>query len=330
MSRGKENGTGVSEFLLLGITSDPEQRQVLFWLFLCTYLVTVAGNTLIILVIGSDPRLHTPMYFFLTNLSFVDICFTTNLIPKLLVSHVAGTWTISYPHCLTQMYFLISFANLDTLLLAAMALDRYVAICKPLQYHTIITPQLCRGLMALMWTSAGLISLLHTLLMNRLTFCSSARGISHFYCDAYLLMKIACSDTRINQRVFLGAVVLFVAPCAHCGLLRPHSCSRPPDPLRPRKAQGIFHMRFPSVCGHPVLWNCPGGIHTTPQLLLSPGHSSNHHVHSGDPHAKPLHLQPEEPGHEEGCKKTLRQGLQILLAVTSAGLISGEVQVVRK
>lgn len=214
MSRGKENGTGVSEFLLLGITSDPEQRQVLFWLFLCTYLVTVAGNTLIILVIGSDPRLHTPMYFFLTNLSFVDICFTTNLIPKLLVSHVAGTWTISYPHCLTQMYFLISFANLDTLLLAAMALDRYVAICKPLQYHTIITPQLCRGLMALMWTSAGLISLLHTLLMNRLTFCSSARGISHFYCDAYLLMKIACSDTRINQRVFLGAVVLFVAPCA--------------------------------------------------------------------------------------------------------------------
>lgn len=95
------------------------------------YLVTVAGNTLIILVIGSDPRLHTPMYFFLTNLSFVDICFTTNLIPKLLASHVAGTWTISYPHCLTQMYFLITFANLDTFLLAAMALDRYVAICHP-------------------------------------------------------------------------------------------------------------------------------------------------------------------------------------------------------
>ncbi|KAM8941609.1 olfactory receptor 1D2-like [Lycaon pictus] len=214
MSRGKENVTGVTEFLLLGITSDPEQRQVLFWLFLCMYLVTVAGNTLIILVIGSHPRLHTPMYFFLINLSFVDICFTTNLIPKLLVNHVAGTWTISYPHCLTQMYFLISFANLDTFLLAAMALDRYVAICKPLLYHTIITPQLCRGLTTLMWTCSGLISLVHTLLMNRLTFCSSAREILHFYCDAYLLMKIACSDTRVNQHMFLGAVVLFVAPCA--------------------------------------------------------------------------------------------------------------------
>ncbi|XP_077602430.1 olfactory receptor 1D2-like [Crocuta crocuta] len=213
MSRGKENGTGVTEFLLLGLTSDPEQRQVLFWFFLCTYLVTVAGNTLIILVIGSDPHLHTPMYFFLTNLSFVDLCFTTNLIPKLLVNHVAGTWTISYPHCLTQMYFLISFANLDTFLLAAMALDRYVAICKPLQYYAIITPQLCRGMTALMWMCSGLISLVHTLLMNRLTFCSCAREISHFYCDAYLLMKIACSDTRLNQHMFLGAVVLFVAPC---------------------------------------------------------------------------------------------------------------------
>ncbi|XP_034885227.1 olfactory receptor 1D2-like [Mirounga leonina] len=214
MSRGKENGTGVTKFLLLGITSDPEQRQVLFWLFLCMYLVTVAGNTLIILIIGSDPHRHTPLYFFLTNLSFADICFTTNLIPKLLVSHVAGTWTISYPHCLTQMYFLISFANLDTCLLAAMALDRCVAICHPLQYHTIISPQLCRGLTTLMWTCSGLIALVHTFLMNRLTFCSSAREIAHFYCEAYLLMKIACSDTRVNQHVFLGAVVLFVAPCA--------------------------------------------------------------------------------------------------------------------
>ncbi|XP_042544925.1 olfactory receptor 1D2-like [Dipodomys spectabilis] len=213
MSRGDKNETGVSEFLLLGITRDPGQQQVLFWFFLCMYLVTVVGNTLIIVVISSDPRLHTPMYFFLTNLSFVDLCFTTNLIPKLLANHVAGTWTITYPHCLTQMYFLISFANVDTFLLAAMALDRYVAICKPLQYCTIITPRLCAGLVALVWVSSGLISLVHTLLMSRLTFCSSAREISHFYCDAYLLMKMACSDTHVNQCVFLGAVVLFVAPC---------------------------------------------------------------------------------------------------------------------
>ncbi|XP_062941696.1 olfactory receptor 1N1-like [Cynocephalus volans] len=213
MSRGKENDTGVSEFLLLGITSDPGQRQVLFWLFLCMYLVTLAGNTLIILVIGSAPHLHTPMYFFLTNLSFVDICFTTKLIPRLLVSHVAGTWTIPYTHCLTQMYFFISFAHLDTFLLAVMALDRFVAICHPLQYCSIFTPWLCGEIAALVWVGSGLISLVHTLLMSRLTFCSSTQEISHFYCEAYLLLKIACSDTRVNQRMFLGAVVLFVAPC---------------------------------------------------------------------------------------------------------------------
>ncbi|KAM9253077.1 LOW QUALITY PROTEIN: olfactory receptor 1D2-like [Dugong dugon] len=213
MSRGKENETGVSEFLLLGITNDPGQKQVLFWLFLCMYLITVAGNVLIILVICSDPHLHSPMYFFLTNLSFVDICFTINLIPKLLVNHVSRTWTISYPHCLTQMYFLISFAHMDTFLLAVMALDRYVVICNPLQYLTIIIPQLCGGLAILVWTYSSLISLVHTLLMSILTFCSSAQEISHFYCDAYLLMKIACLDTRVNQHVFLAAVVLCVGPC---------------------------------------------------------------------------------------------------------------------
>ncbi|XP_051023495.1 olfactory receptor 1D2-like [Acomys russatus] len=213
MSKGRENETGISEFILLGITNDPQQQQILFWAFLCMYLVTVVGNALIFLAISSDSRLHTPMYFFLANLSFVDICFTTNLIPRLLASHVAGTRTISYTHCLTQMYFLISFANVDTFLLAAMALDRFVAICYPLQYCTIITPKLCGGLAAVVWVCSGLISLVHTLLMSRLTFCSSPPEISHFYCDAYLLMKLACSDTRVNQRVFLGAVVLFVAPC---------------------------------------------------------------------------------------------------------------------
>ncbi|XP_032769836.1 olfactory receptor 1D2-like [Rattus rattus] len=213
MSKWGENETGVSEFLLLGITNDPQQQRILFWAFLCMYLVTVAGNTLIFLAISSDPHLHTPMYFFLANLSFDDVCFTTNIIPRLLASHMSGTETISYAYCLTQMYFLISFGNVDTFLLAAMALDRFVAICYPLEYHTIITSRLCVGLAAVVWICSGLISLVHTLLMSRLTFCSSIPEISHFYCDAYLLMKLACSDTRINQLVFLGAVVFFVAPC---------------------------------------------------------------------------------------------------------------------
>lgn len=210
---GKENHTEVLQFLLLGLSDDPKLQPILFGMFLFMYLVTVLGNLLIILAVSSDSHLHTPMYFFLSNLSFVDVCFTTNLIPRLLASHVAGTGTISYTHCLTQMYFLISFANVDTFLLAAMALDRFAAICYPLQYHAIITHKLCVGLAAIVWIGSGLISLVHTLLMSRLTFCTSIPEISHFYCDAYLLMKLACSDTRVNQYVFLGAVVLFVAPC---------------------------------------------------------------------------------------------------------------------
>ena len=102
MSRGKENGTGVTEFLLLGLTGDPEQQRILFWLFLCTYLVTVAGNTLIILAISSDPHLHTPMYFFLSNLSLADIGFTSTTIPKMIVDIQTQSRVISYVGCLTQ------------------------------------------------------------------------------------------------------------------------------------------------------------------------------------------------------------------------------------
>ncbi|XP_004706256.1 olfactory receptor 1361-like [Echinops telfairi] len=197
------NQSSASEFLLLWLSRQPEQQQqLLFMLFLSMYLATVLGNLLIILAISSDSRLHTPMYFFLSNLSFVDICFTSTTIPKMLVNHILGSQTISYPGCLTQMYFFIVFINMDNLLLAVMAYDRFVAVCHPLHYTTKMTPQLCALLVSGSWVIASLHTLLHTLLTAGLSFCADSR-IPHFFCDVASLVKLACSDTHISEMMIL-------------------------------------------------------------------------------------------------------------------------------
>ncbi|XP_006898391.1 PREDICTED: olfactory receptor 1361-like [Elephantulus edwardii] len=192
------NLTRVSEFLLLGLSQDPEQQQLLFGLFLSMYLVTGLGNLLIILAIGTDVQLHTPMYFFLANLAFVDICFTSTTIPKMLANHVSGRQGIPYAGCLTQMFFFIWFAGIDSFLLAAMAYDRYAAICHPLHYTTSVTPQLCGLLVVTAWTAAFGNSLTHTLMLARLSFCGHNR-VPHFFCDLSPLLKLACSDTFVND-----------------------------------------------------------------------------------------------------------------------------------
>ena len=134
-----ENQTSISEFFLQGISGSPEQQQLFFGIFLCMYLVTLMGNVLIILAIGSDPHLHTPMYFFLTNLSFVDMGLTSSTVTKMLVNVQTQLCTISYVGCLTQMYFFLMFGDLDSFFLAVMAYDCYVAICRPLHYRTVVS-----------------------------------------------------------------------------------------------------------------------------------------------------------------------------------------------
>ncbi|KAM6216832.1 olfactory receptor 1f45-like [Rhynchocyon petersi] len=191
------NLTKVSEFLLLGLSQDPEQQQLLFALFLTMYLVTGLGNFLINLAIITDTRLHTPMYFFLANLSFVDICFTSTTIPKMLANHVLGHQGISYAGCLTQMFFFILFASIDDFLLTAMAYDRCAAICHPLHYTTSVTPQLCGLLVVGSWTAAFGNSLTHTVLLAHVSFCGHNR-VPHFFCDLSPLLKLACSDTFPN------------------------------------------------------------------------------------------------------------------------------------
>ncbi|KAM5184552.1 olfactory receptor 1N1-like [Callospermophilus lateralis] len=206
-----ENQSSVSEFFLRGISDLPEQQHLLYGIFLCMYLVTLTGNVLIILAIASDPHLHTPMYFFLANLSLVDVGLTSCTVTKMLVNVQTRHPTISYTGCLTQMYFFLMFGDLDSFLLAVMAYDRYVAICRPLHYSTVVSPRACVLLLALCWLLTNLVALTHTLLMARLSFCVVGE-IAHFFCDITPVLKLSCSSTRVNElTVFvLGGTVLVV------------------------------------------------------------------------------------------------------------------------
>ncbi|KAM4857040.1 olfactory receptor 7D11-like isoform 1-T1 [Urocitellus parryii] len=209
-----ENHTCVPGFLLLPLSEDPELQPILFGLFLSMYLVTVLGNLLIILAISSDPHLHTPMYFFLSNLSFIDICFISTTVPKLLVNIQAQNKDISYTECLTQVYFLNTFAGMENFLLTVMAYDRFVAICYPLNYTVIMNPRLCVLLVLLSWLILFWVSLIHVLLLNRLTF-STGTEIPHFFCELAQLLKVTSSDTLVNNIfMYVMAALLGVLPMA--------------------------------------------------------------------------------------------------------------------
>ena len=195
---GRTNITRPTEFILLGLSSRPEDQKPLFVMFLPIYLITVIGNLLIILTIRSDTRLQTPMYFFLSVLSFVDICYVTVIIPKMLANFLSKTKTISYGECLTQMYFFIAFGNTDSYLLAAMAIDRYVAICNPLHYITVMNHRRCVLLLVLSFCIPHLHSLLHILLTNQLIFCAS-NVIHHFFCDDQPVLKLSCSSHFVKE-----------------------------------------------------------------------------------------------------------------------------------
>uniref|UniRef100_A0A8D1WDS2 Olfactory receptor n=1 Tax=Sus scrofa TaxID=9823 RepID=A0A8D1WDS2_PIG len=205
------NHTGVSKlFLLLGLSDDPELQPLLFGLFLSMYLITMLGNLLIILAVSSDSRLHTPMYFFLSNLSFVDICFISTAVPKMLVNIQAQSKDISYIGCLAQVYFFMVFAGMDNFLLTVMAYDRFVAICHPLHYMVIMNARLCVLLVLMCWLILFCVALVHLLLLRWLTCIGTE--IPHFSCELAQILKVACSDTFINE------VCLYVATALLCML----------------------------------------------------------------------------------------------------------------
>ncbi|XP_039392035.1 olfactory receptor-like protein OLF1 [Mauremys reevesii] len=197
------NHSEATEFILSGLTDRPELQIPLLVVFLVIYGITLVGNGGMILLITTDPRLHTPMYFFLSNLSFCDLCFSSIISPKMLLNFLAERKSISYTECTVQLSVSIVFGDVDILLLAVMAYDRYVAICNPLLYTVTMSRQLCKQLVALVYAVGLMDSMINTFFIFRLSFCSS-NIINHFYCDTSPLLALSCSDTHINE------IVMFV------------------------------------------------------------------------------------------------------------------------
>ncbi|ELV12857.1 olfactory receptor 1A1 [Tupaia chinensis] len=203
------NQSYTSEFILLGVNDQKEQEDF-FILFLFIYPITLIGNLLIILAVYSDSHLHNPMYFFLANLSLVDIFFSSVTLPKMLTGHLWGSKAISFGGCMTQMYFMLAMANTDSYILAVMAYDRAVAISRPLHYMTIMSLRSCVLLVVGSWVAGIANSLPHTLLTASLSFCGN-KEVVNFYCDIASLLKLSCSDIRFNVKImYLGAGIFSV------------------------------------------------------------------------------------------------------------------------
>ncbi|XP_039739079.1 olfactory receptor 7A10-like [Pteropus medius] len=239
------NQTMIHKFLLLGLSEEPELQPLIFGFFLSMYLITVFGNLLIILAVSSDSHLHTPMYFFLSNLSLVDICFTSTTVPKMLVNIQTQSKVITYEGCITQMYFFTYFGALDVFLLTIMAYDRFVAICHPLHYMVIMNPWLCGMLVLASWILASLNSLLETLMVLRLSCI--VLEIPHFFCELKQMVQLACSDTFFNNMVLYFVTVL-LASCPLAGIFYSYSkivsCIR-----RMSSAQGKYKV-FSTCVSH--------------------------------------------------------------------------------
>ncbi|KAM4828078.1 olfactory receptor 8A1-like [Thomomys bottae] len=199
-----ENRSAAAEFILGGLTHRPELQAPLFLLFLGIYVITVVGNVGMITLIGLSRQLHTPMYFFLSNLSFVDLCYSSVITPKMLVNFVSNRNVISYVGCMSQLYFFLVFVIAECYMLTVMAYDRYVAICHPLLYNIIMSHTLCCLLVALVYTMGLIGSTIEIGLMLNLHYCEVF--ISHYFCDILPLMKLSCSSTYDVE-----IVVFFIA-----------------------------------------------------------------------------------------------------------------------
>nr|XP_031319542.1 olfactory receptor 6C4-like [Camelus dromedarius] len=204
------NHTYMTEFILLGLTDIPEIQFVIFILLFLTYVFSILGNLTIITLTLLDSHLQTPMYFFLRNFSFLEIFFTTTFTPRLLFSISTGNKSISFAGCFTQYFFAIFLGATEFYLLAAMSYDRYVAICKPLHYTTIMSNRVCIQLVLCSWLGGFLIIVSPIILTSQLDFCAS-NVLNHYYCDYGPLIEISCSDTRLLELAdFILAVVTLV------------------------------------------------------------------------------------------------------------------------
>ncbi|XP_052583829.1 olfactory receptor 143-like [Peromyscus californicus insignis] len=206
----RENDSSVSEFILMGLTDQSELQLPLFVLFLVNYIVTVIGNLSLMSLIFLNSDLHTPMYYFIFNLSFIDFCYSFVFTPKMLMSFVLEKNTISFRGCMTQLFFFSFFVSSECYVLTAMAYDRFVAICQPLLYKVIMSPGICFMLMFGSYLMGFAGGMAHTGCMIRLNFCDS-NIINHYMCDIFPLLQLSCSSTYVNELVsfiLVGTVLI--------------------------------------------------------------------------------------------------------------------------
>ncbi|XP_044127358.1 olfactory receptor 1020-like [Bufo gargarizans] len=202
------NQTLVRSFILLRVSDIFELQIVFFLIFSMMYVITLSGNVLLITVVSLNRRLHTPMYFFLSNLSIIDICFSSTVVPEILLKTISKDRSISFVGCATQIYFHLALGGSECLLLAVMAYDRYTAICNPLHYRAIMDWRLCIGLVTGCWVISFINSFILTFLTFQLPFCKS-NLISHFFCEMPPLLRLSCQDIRLNElaEYISGAIV---------------------------------------------------------------------------------------------------------------------------
>ncbi|XP_051675902.2 olfactory receptor 8B3-like [Oryctolagus cuniculus] len=206
------NGSSVTEFILMGLTDRPDLQLLLFFMFLVIYVVTVLGNLSLVILIGLNSQLHTPMYFFLFNLSFIDLCYSSVFTPKMLMNFISKKNVISYTGCMAQLHFYSFFVISECYILMSMAYDRYVAICNPLLYNIVMSPKVCSNLLLGSYLMAFSGAMAHTGCMLRLTFCK-ANTINHYFCDILPVMQLSCTSTYVNElEVFIVAGINIIVP----------------------------------------------------------------------------------------------------------------------
>ncbi|KAG8547467.1 hypothetical protein GDO81_028315 [Engystomops pustulosus] len=206
------NQSSVIEFILIGLSTDPSIQILLFHIFLIIYVSTLAGNALLIVAVRTDPRLHNSMYYFLSSLSFLDICYTSIIVPKMLENFLSLKKTISFTGCALQVYFYLFLGEAECILLAFMAYDRFVAICDPLRYNTIMSSVVCMWMIGGSWLTGCVISSMDMYFTYRLSYCGP-NVINHFFCEVPLLLKLSCSDISVNNIIkVVGGTVLLCIP----------------------------------------------------------------------------------------------------------------------
>ncbi|XP_015278171.1 PREDICTED: olfactory receptor 6F1-like [Gekko japonicus] len=210
---GENNETNVMEFILLGFPGTQYLQTVMFILFLIMYILTVFGNVSIIILVKTNRQLHTPMYFFLCNLSFLEVWYTTASIPKILAIFLGKSRSISFTGCILQLYFVFSFGSTEQFLLSVMAYDRYLAICHPLHYNTVMDLSSSGKLVFGSWLCGFLVVVIPALLISRLSFCGSS-VINNFYCSIDSWIVLSCTDTYVIEIVsFVTAVIVIIGSC---------------------------------------------------------------------------------------------------------------------